>query len=137
MTHNIEIFKEHFFNSLKELSDRDFQERIWANRDNPEGWVSSYTEAAIGLFDDALLTNALEAGAVIYDANVTRALHELSNSIDQLDENNRPPADIINDPLMQDVREKAATVLELIAKSDKSENTVTFIEEGTLKVLSP
>lgn len=137
MMNNIEIFKGHFFDFLKELSDRDFQESVWANRNNPEGWISSYTEATIGLFDDALVMNALEAEAIIYDKNVTHALQELSDSVDQLNENNRPPMEVINDPLMQEVREKAAKVLELIAKSDKSENTVTFIEEGTLKVLSP
>jgi hypothetical protein len=137
MTERIEIFKNHFFESLEELSDLDFQENVWANKNNPEGLVSSYTEAAIQFWDDALVKYALEAGAIIYDKNVTQALHELSDAVDSLDEDDRHTMEVINDPKMQIVRDKAAEVLGLIAISDKSENTVTFLEEGTLKILEP
>ena len=131
-----EIFKNHFFESLEELCNRDFQESIWANKNNPEGWVSSFTEAAIQFWDDALVKYALERNAIIYDKKVTKALQQLWNAIEAVNEF-RPEEEIINDPKMQIVRDKAAEVLRLIAISDKSENTVTFIEEGTLRVLEP
>ncbi len=136
MTKRSEIFKNHFFESLKELSDRDYQERIWINRENPEGLTSSFTEAAIQFWDDSLVQYSLKEKAIVYDRKVTLALQELWNAIKKVDEF-RPEEEIINDPLMQQVREKAAEILALIKASDKSENTVTFIEEGTLKVLEP
>lgn len=136
MTERIEIFKNHLFEALQELSNRDYQENIWANTNNPEGLVASFTEAAILFWDDALVSSALEEGAIVYDKKVTQALHELWNAIEIVDEF-RAEKEIINDPKMQIVRDKAAEVLHLIAISDKSENTVTFIEEGTLKVLEP
>jgi hypothetical protein len=136
MTRRAEIFKNHFFESLKELSDRNYQERIWTNKDNPEGLVASFTEAAILLWDDALVKHALEENAIIYDKEVTQALQKLWDAIEVVDEF-RSTEEIINDPLMQKVRDKASEVLALIEASDKSENTVTFIEEGTLRVLEP
>jgi len=136
MTGRSEIFKNHFFEALQELSDRDYQERIWANKNNPEGLVASFTEAAILFWEDALVSSALEEGAIVYDRKVTQALQELWDAIEIVDEF-RSEEEIINDPLMQKVRDKATEVLELIKVSDKSENTVTFIEEGTLKVLEP
>ncbi|MCH2546799.1 MAG: hypothetical protein MK052_04210 [Alphaproteobacteria bacterium] len=132
-----EIFKNHLFEALAELSDRDFQERIWANKDNPEGWVTSFTEAAIQFWDDSLLSDALGRDAIIYDQRVTVALQELWNAIEPLEEYGRRPMEVINDPKMEIVRQKASEVLKLIESSDKSENTVTFLEEGTLQVLQP
>lgn len=137
MTNRTEIFKGHFFNSLRQLSDRDYQERIWANQNNPEGLVASYTEAVIGFFDDALVADALGSGAIIYDKKVTQTLHELSDAVDHLDEDNRYTMEVINDPKMQIIRDKATEALQLIEASDASENTVAFIEEGTLKVTNP
>jgi hypothetical protein len=136
MNKRIEIFRNYLFEFLKELSDRQYQEHIWANTYNPDSLIASYTEAFIGLFDDANVGYALEEGAVIYDKKVTQALSELSACVDLVDDN-RSPEEIINDPHMQRVRDKASEILALIEVSDKSENTVTFIEEGTLKILEP
>ena len=135
-TNTIFILKNYFYKNLKELSDIYYQNNIWTNQNNPNNIVSSYTEAVIGLFDDALVSESLEENAIIYDKNVTQALHELSDAVDLVD-NNRIPIEIINDPLMQQVRDKAKEILELIEISDAKENTVTFIEEGTLNILDP
>ena len=136
MNEHPEIFKNHFFDALSELADRSFQERIWTNKDNPKGYVASFTETDINLFDDALVSDALERGAIIYDSKVTKSLRELDAATRAV-EGYRSAEEIINDPLMQIVRDKAAEVLALIEASDASENTVTFIEEGTLRVLEP
>ncbi len=138
MKQNTEVFKDRMIDLLEELADRSYQIRSWVKGKVVNGDRSiSYTEAVIELFDDALVIDALNNNATLYDRNVTQALRELSKLTNLLDENNRPALEIINDPLMQQVREKAAEILALIKASDKSENTVTFIEEGTLKVLEP
>lgn len=138
MTERTEIFKNRMFALLRELADKSYQIVSWAEGQNPEGSHSiSFNEAVIELFDDSLLSDALKRGAIIYDKKVTQALHELSDTVDPLDDYGRDTMEVINDPLMQKARDKATEVLELIKVSDKSENTVTFIEEGTLKVLEP
>ena len=123
------INKSLLIEALKELSDRTYQHDIWANRNNPNGWVSSYIEASCNVFDDALVADALEEGAIIFDKNVTNALQELDQITDKID-GYRDILDIINDPKMELVRQKSTEILQLIAVSDLSQNTVEFIELG-------
>jgi hypothetical protein len=138
MTERAEIFKDRMFALVRELADKSYQILAWAEGKIPKGGHSiSFNEAAIELFDDSLLTDSLNRGAIIYDKRVTRALRELSDAVAPLDDYGRDTMEVINDPLMEVVRQKASEVLRLIEISDKSENTVTFIEEGTLRVLEP
>ncbi|MEM7617515.1 MAG: hypothetical protein AAF195_03950 [Pseudomonadota bacterium] len=137
MINNNEIFKNRMTALLNELSSKSYQIEVWSKGNNIfNGRSILFSEAVIELFDDALVSEALEANAVIYDKDVTQALHELSDAVDLVDDN-RIPIEIINDPLMQKVRDKAKEILELIEISDVKENTVTFIEEGTLNILDP
>ncbi len=138
MKERAEIFKDRMFALLREMADKSYQIHSWAEGEPLKGSHSiSFNEAAIELFDDSLLTDALNRGAIVYDKNVTKALYELSDAVDPLDDYGRDTMEVINDPRMQIVRDKATEVLQLIEISDKSENTVTFIEEGTLRVLEP
>lgn len=124
------IYKSHLMDGLRELADINYQRAIWLNLNNPNRWVGSFTEAAIGTFDDSLADNALETGQVIFDANVTHALRELKTAVDAVDEF-RPEEEIINDPLMEVVRAKAADALQLIQISDGKGGNVQMIELGT------
>lgn len=78
-------------------------------------------------FDDALITEAIENHDVIYSIKATEAIKELDLSINDINES-RTPEEVINDPKMQIVREKAAKALELILASDCSESTVEIFE---------
>lgn len=127
MSGDYAILKNILIESLEELSDRDFQERIWANKDNPNGYIASFTEADINVFDDAVVIDPLREGEILFDQKVTKALWELHTATAAIDDN-RPPEEIINDPLMEIVRQKAARVLELIKASDGSESTVEIVE---------
>jgi len=121
------IYKKFLIEGLKELSDHDFQRRIWTNQDNPKGLVCSFTEADIRVFDDAVVGHALRDGSIIYDKQVTHALQELHDATAIVDDD-RTAVEIINDPLMEVVRQKAAKVLDLITASDGSESTVEIVE---------
>lgn len=68
-------------------------------------------------------------GHVILDRKVTETLRELENALGPVNEF-RDPEEIINDPLMQVVREKAASVLALIKASKREGNTVEFWRGG-------
>ncbi|MDX2095028.1 MAG: hypothetical protein SFW64_03720 [Alphaproteobacteria bacterium] len=123
------IYKAHLIEGLQELADRQYQNDIWLNQNNPSHSVGSFIEAALAVFDDSLVMNALRAGAIIYDQKVTQALWELSIALNAIDESRDEEA-IISDPLMQVVREKAARVLFLINVSIGEGNTVDLFELG-------
>ncbi len=127
MTAPYKTYKKILVQALKELADIDYQKRIWLNIDNPNKLIASFVEAANNVFDDALITDILENNQIVFDKKVTQALRELDQAVDAVDEY-RPEEAIINDPLMQIVREKAAKVLALIEASDGRESTVEIVE---------
>lgn len=119
------IYSKIFFKALKNLSSYERQKNSWFR--NQEGNMSSFTEDVINLYDDALVSEAIENGQIIYSQQVNNALLGLEKTTNMVDEF-QPEADIINDPAMQVVREKAAEVLALIEASDGSESTVEIVE---------
>ncbi len=127
MTSNFKIYKKILLQGLEELSDINFQKRIWLNTDNPDNLVASFIEAVINVFDDALVKDALENEQIIINQSVTTALAELHDATDAVNEF-RPTEDIIADPLMDIVRQKAALALELVKASDGAESTVEIVE---------
>lgn len=127
MTINWKIYKRILIDGLKELSDKDYQKRIWLNTGDKPGMTLSFIEAANNVFDDACVIDSLREGKIIFDKKVTKALWDLHDATDAVNEF-RSQEEIINDPLMEIVREKAAQALVLIQASDGRESTVEIIE---------
>lgn len=121
------IYKRILLDSLLELSDIEYQRRVWLNCNNFSGDMSSFVEAANNFLGDSLVKTTLNQNEILFDKKTTKALQELSGVINAVDEY-RPEEEIINDPLMQIVREKAAKALELVKASDYSESTVDIVE---------
>ena len=94
--------------ALRELSDEDFQRRVWLEPHGPE--VGSLTEAVERLFDDSGLSAALEESSTTYLPGTDSALTELDSLLKQMDDR-RPPAVILRDPRLRRVRELAASAL--------------------------
>ncbi|MBY0406769.1 MAG: hypothetical protein K2Q01_03695 [Rickettsiales bacterium] len=124
---NWKIHKSILISALKELADKEYQQRIWLNTGDKPVFTLSFAEAVMNVFDDACVIDSLHEGHIILDTKVTKALWELHEATDAVNEN-RPEEEIINDPLMQAVREKAAECLALIQVSDGSESTVEIVE---------
>ena len=123
------IYKSILVQALKELADKDYQERIWLNNGDKPTMTLSFVEAVNNVFDDALVKDALQADHIIFDERVTKALRELHAATDGVDET-RPEEEIINDPLMDIVREKAARALFLINISAYEGSTVDIASPG-------
>ena len=117
------IYKDNITGILSDLADLDYQRNIWTNLDNPNNLCSSFVEAANMLFDDCVVGDYLEEGEILFDKAVTQALRELGAAVDAVDEY-RTEEEIIADPLMEIVRQKAAEALRLIEASDERESTV-------------
>lgn len=94
--------------ALRELSDEDYQRRVWLAESGPE--VGSLTEAVEHLFDDSGLGDALEESSTTYLPDTDSALSELEFLLRQMDDS-QPPAVILSDPRLRRVRELAATAL--------------------------
>jgi len=127
MSGKFKIFQDILIRALENLASEVRQRHTWFP--NAEGDMSSFDEDVNNLLDDAQVSDAIQDNQIVYDRKVTEALRELENALDPVDEY-RDPEVIINDPLMQVVREKAARVLELIKSSKREGNTVEFWRDG-------
>ena len=97
--------------ALRELSDEDLQRQRWLS---PE-WPNEYIEAVCELFDDSALGQALDKGPVFGEVidNTLREVRRVAARID----GQRPPEDVINDPLMPELRGLAAQALRALQES--------------------
>jgi hypothetical protein len=124
---NKRVYKGNIVHLLRHLSDRNYQENVWLSRNNPEGLVDCFVEAANMLFDDCVVVDYLMDGEILFDRATTDAFHALHAAVAAVNEY-RSQEEIINDPLMEVIRQKAAEVLALIEASDGKESTVEIIE---------
>lgn len=129
MNKHYKIYKSILLQALIELADKDYQQRIWLNNGDKPVMTLSFVEAVNNIFDDALVKDSLHAKRIIFDERVTRALRELHEATEAVDEF-RPEEEIINDPLMDVVREKAARALFLINVSTGEGSTVDIAVPG-------
>lgn len=130
---NKRIYKNNIVGILKELTDKNYQMQAWFNASMKPVMTISFVEAACMLFDDCVVGDYLKEGEILFDRKTTDALHSLDAAVDAVkvsDEKGeyRPEAEIINDPLMEIVRQKAAKALALIQASDGRESTVEIVE---------
>lgn len=100
--------------SLAELADAEYQERVWLGTSNE---VGSPGEALAQLVDDSGLGDALEAGSTIYDSFIDEGLEALIRALASVADG-RPPADVLSDPAMHDIRRLAMTSLCAIVRHD-------------------
>jgi hypothetical protein len=95
--------------ALRELADADFQRRVWAAED-PQGETSSFEECVEALFSDSGISVDLDAGREVFGAPVDDELRAISRLVERVGWQ-RAPDEIIGDPVMQQLRERAARVL--------------------------
>ena len=72
--------------------------------------MSSFEECVCSLFDDTGVLDELDAGREVFGAPVDEELRALSRLVDKV-EDQRAPDVILRDPLMEQVRERAAAAL--------------------------
>ncbi len=107
----LKVYKENVIAALRKLTDSDFQKQAWLASSGP--MVSSFIEDVCQLFDDTGLGDAFRSGQSVFGEKADQALHELSDIIDKVNYK-VPPQELLDDPLVQKVREKAAEALQLI-----------------------
>lgn len=106
------VSREAVVSALRELADRDFQERVWLGRD-PRGLVSSFLECAARLFDDSNLGPELDAGRSVFDVQIDHRLTDIRRLLGQVD-GAQGEAEIFDDPrLLRAVRLAAGLLRDL------------------------
>lgn len=97
---------ELIFESLRELSDTDYQSALWTGQ--VSGEQSSFTEAICVLFTDAGLERALDSGALekTYSKDLCLQARRLSSLVTLVDATGTPEQ-TLNQPVMEDIREVA------------------------------
>jgi hypothetical protein len=98
---------------LEELSDRNFQERVWLGKSVTE--MSSFVEAICHTFDDSGLADTLDSERK--RSEMSPDLREIALKLDRLVKKvpqGLTPLDIINHPAMKEVREIAEEMLMML-----------------------
>src|SRR5437868_2760160 len=102
----IAVLIEMVLSALRELSDVEYQTRVWTGRD-PGGEMSSFEECVASVFDDSNLNLALDAGSEVLGSTIDNHLQVIRDLVGRID-SARTPDEVIEDPLMQQVRNRAA-----------------------------
>jgi hypothetical protein len=105
----MDVYKTKVRSALEELSDVDYQRRVWTGKD-PRGEVASFEECVAELYDDSALILALEKGQVVFSPEIDQRLRSLGELLAEV-ETNRHPLALVEDPAMERVRRTAAQVL--------------------------
>lgn len=112
------IIYEQIESCLKELSDVEFQKRVWLRGEGPEN--SSYTEAVCQLFDDTGIGDELcekQQNRYVLSKDIDPVLRELSDHLDLIGDR-MDVSEILCHPRWTKVCECASHALELLQKID-------------------
>jgi hypothetical protein len=109
------VYIKNLIEALEDLSNYDSQKISWFPND--QNLCSSYVEDVIAVFDGSGLDAALSTGEVIFDIATDKALRDLEESTNSIDEFTQSDEEILDSPEMAIVREKAAIALQLVKAS--------------------
>ncbi|MCI0382147.1 MAG: hypothetical protein L0207_03735 [Chlamydiae bacterium] len=109
---------EILMDTIKSISDEEYQQRIWVRHENLQ-IVDSYDDTTMYFLGDAeAILNATDAGRVEMTDRQYQLLKELYEKVDKYDMQTKPNDDkrIVNDPDWHKIREFAKKVYEELSK---------------------
>ncbi len=108
------LYLEIINDALQELSDIEYQRRVWIKGSESE--MSSMDEAVAALFNDSCLDIAIEKNAVVFSPEIDRELRELRKLLQSslYAQQIHGTAKVIKSSEWKDVRNRAARILEEI-----------------------
>lgn len=104
--------------ALAELSDLQYQSRVWAGR-GADHEMSSFVECVEQLYDDSGLELALDGGQPVFGSPIDDELRELGDLVAKID-SGQSPDELISQPRMRLARDRAAAILRAIDKEAPS-----------------
>lgn len=103
------VLTEHVRSALAELSDLDYQSRVWTGHGGAAE-MSSFAECVERLFGDSGLDLALDNGEAVFGSPVDDELRELGDLVMKIETVQDPDA-LLRHPRMRCARNRAATIL--------------------------
>lgn len=113
------IYEDKVLESLRDLSDLEYQARVWTGNSLPE--MSSFVECIETLFDDSGLGAALD-GDGAFGEPVDGQLRALSDHIDRI-EADEPYAVLAADPNFDQATRLAAEILKVLSDRGADDST--------------
>jgi hypothetical protein len=115
------VLIDHVRAALHEMSDLEYQSRVWTGRGGRDE-MSSFVECVERLYDDSGLELALDADEPVFGTAIDDQLRELGNLVGKIDAD-QSPEELIASPRMRMARERAGAILSAIDKgaSDAAE----------------
>lgn len=117
----IRVYRDHVVSALRELADREFQERVWLARD-PRGLMSTFDECVESLFDDSGLSIELDAGRTVFPGEADDQLRRIDALVHRIGFG-RTDAEIIADPRMERIRQVAIEILLALGENPSRTST--------------
>ena len=107
------IVIENIYHKIREASSLELQKKMWLNKNNDTGMISSYTELMCGLFDDNDFDSFIdsEATKVGLSSTAISELDKLRNFLNNYHEK-KSDEEILNDPEWLKIVNQAKIVLE-------------------------
>lgn len=107
------VYRDMIKEGLAQLADRDYQERIWGG--NGGRVQSSFVECLETIFDDSVLSIALERGEEVFSVDIDRMLIDLSTIVDRVPDTNYDEQRV--NPNLLRARRISRAILDVIASS--------------------
>jgi hypothetical protein len=106
------VLIDHVREALDELSDHEYQARVWTGR-GADDEMSSFVECIARLYDDSGLERALDADEPVFGSPIDDELRRLGDLVRKVDVT-QSPDELIDHPRMQLVRDRAAAIIRAI-----------------------
>lgn len=120
---DIGVHKSNFLREIDVFTSKDIQKEIWINPEND--LIGDFVEDVNMLYDTGI-DRALEFSLPIFGEPTDTILREFDELIDEIDDE-LEQLEIINDPKMELVREKAKQLKELVKNSKAIEGGVKIL----------
>lgn len=109
-------------NRIKEISDLDLQRKLWLNKNNDTGLISSYTELMNSLFDDLMFDDFVDNTIIRENWNLAfvEKMNQLRSYLNDYQEKQNDE-EIIKDPEWIKISQFAKEILDILNIQTKQE----------------
>jgi hypothetical protein len=104
------VYDETVREALATLADNEYQSRVWTGRGSKPDEMDSFEECCERLYTDSGLSDALERRNRVFTPEIDQSLVALDQLLGKIDTRQTPDA-LVEDPIMNDVRQLARDIL--------------------------
>ncbi len=115
------IYKYYVLDDLRKLSSRAYQEEAWRRSD----MSSNINEDGAALIDGSL-SHCIEEGLLVVSEDIDPMFEEIFQLSERFDATEESVEDILNDPITEQIRQKAAHIIPFLERKTSNQSDVIF-----------